>query len=189
VAIPVTRTFTINVWGSSSKLVHCEHCSKDYLYVVKRRGQGDGSCVIFLDEDGALQRASQLANANLQRSLNAAVEVVPCPGCGWIQTDMQAVARSQHLPRLKIAGWLLVIGLVIPLLVLLATWSRPANDPRRIPLMVEITIATGLQLLAAVICLMGRSIACASYDPNSEDIEVRLAKGLERGVMLADRTS
>jgi hypothetical protein len=189
VVIPLPQTLAINVWGSAHKLVHCEYCSKDYIYGVKRRGQGEGTCVIYLDEEWVTQRATRLANADLQRSLNAAVEVAPCPGCGWIQTDMLVVARSQHLPRLRIAGSVLLIGLVISVLVFFGVWSRPANDPRRNSLMVEITIVAVLHALAAAICLKGRSIACASYDPNSEDVEFRKARGLERGAMLADLKS
>jgi hypothetical protein len=122
-----------------------------------------------------------LAERNLRKALEKAVEVVPCPACGWIQSDMQALARSQYRPRWRIAGISLLVALCIPSLMLLGAVQTGPNEPLRVRLIVEILTIMVLQFTAGVGLLVGRAL---HYDPNGEDVEVRLQKGRARAVLL-----
>ncbi len=184
--IPIAKTFTAASWGSAFKLVQCEQCVKVYVYRVKRRGQGEGTSPLFLDDEGAQNRATQRAACELQKELDSAIDVVPCPACGWIQSDMQALARRQHLPRLKIAGIALLIALLVPSLMLLAAITKPPEEPVSTRMFVEVLVIMLVQFATGVALLLGRSLAAEHYDPNSEDVEGRLQKGRGRAALLDD---
>lgn len=183
-AIPIAKFYSAASWGSASKVVQCEHCRKTFAYLVRRRGQGEGTSPLFLDNEGAQQRAAQLAQRDLRNALDKAVEVVPCPACGWIQSDMQALARRQYRPRWKIAGISLLVGLCIPSLMLLGAVQTGPNEPLRVRMVVEILTIMVLQFTAGVGLLVGRALRAEHYDPNGEDVEARLKKGRARAVLL-----
>jgi hypothetical protein len=184
--IPIAKTFTTSFWGSACKIVQCDQCKKEYVYQVKRRGQGEGTSVLFLDENGALNRATQRANRDLQKALDSAIEIVPCPACGWIQPEMQILARRQYLSRMKIAGFVVLLTLFFPCLMLLVTLTDPADEPVPPRLVIEIIVLGLVQILTAVALLWGRSLACKHYDPNSGDVEIRLQKGRELAILVDD---
>jgi hypothetical protein len=97
---------------------------------------------------------------------------------------MKALARRQYLPRLKIAGISLLVGLIIPSLILLAALRKEPNEPLRLGLVLETLAVLLVQLVTGAALLAYRSSACECYDPNSEDVEERLQKGRARAVLL-----
>lgn len=183
--IPIARVYEAKTAGSAVKRVQCENCSTTFVYSVKRMCTGGGMGIAFLDDEGAQQRAQQEAARALKKALDAAIEVVPCPRCGWIQADMKALARRQHLPRLKIAGLaLLVLSFIYLILIAIIgigvqlPVDRPAAD-----LQGDLVF---LIAVAGVTLLLGRIMACQQFDPNDEDVELRLQKGRDRAMLLSD---
>jgi hypothetical protein len=108
--------YTSTVRASTLKPVHCEGCGAYYLYKMERQGQGTGSSVLFLDNEGARQRASDEATANARELLREGFDCVPCPKCGSYQHYMLDRLKSEHHRWLGVLGVALVIlGLLAPL--------------------------------------------------------------------------
>jgi uncharacterized membrane protein YebE (DUF533 family) len=106
--IPIGREYTATMSASCTKAATCEKCAEDYLYKVEREATGSGSSILFLDNQGASQRAESAARKNLENALEKAVDAVPCPSCGWLQKNMVGQLKWSR------ANWvfwgLLVIG-------------------------------------------------------------------------------
>lgn len=111
--IPIGRSYTATVQGSVLKSNRCEKCGAEYVYEIERSATGSGSSLLFLDNDGAEERAATSARDKLYDKLESAVDAVACPSCGWYQRDM-----ARHLKRQSV-----VIALVLGLpLVAIASW-------------------------------------------------------------------
>lgn len=108
--------YTSTVTGRAIRAVRCEQCGHEYYYLVQRKGTGTAEgFLLFNDPDGmGAAEAERVARAVVSRELAAAVEVVPCPGCGRIQAAMIEEARVRHL------AWLRVLALVVFALVFIA---------------------------------------------------------------------
>src|SRR5262245_56923158 len=85
------RRATAILLGQTPKVVRCEACGKSYAYQLTRTGHGaaDG----YSEDSYSLAR--QRAEADLQRLLASGVEAVPCPACGWYQSNMIPQARRR----------------------------------------------------------------------------------------------
>lgn len=93
--IPYAVVFKATVHGSVPKLVECEQCQFEYVYVVTRTAEAEQTSSLFFDTGGR-EEAEQRAAAYLQEGLDQACEVVPCPKCGWVQEHMVERARELH---------------------------------------------------------------------------------------------
>lgn len=117
-SIPLGMKYTSTVSGSIAKHVQCEQCSEEYVYIAERQASGEGSSALFLDNQGGKQRAADRAVKSLQKSLEKAVEPVPCIGCGWLQSDMVAEAKRRHHRWMLYVGCtLLAVGVLLGVLV------------------------------------------------------------------------
>ncbi|MGL4514858.1 MAG: TerB family tellurite resistance protein [Lacipirellulaceae bacterium] len=70
--------------------------------------------MLFLDNEGAQERARVGAEAKLQKELAAAVDWVPCPDCGWYQSDM--CEKSKRF-RNRLGIGVCVLGAVVTAVV------------------------------------------------------------------------
>jgi hypothetical protein len=96
--------------ASEWKTVCCEHCPGEYAYKVTREATGTGRSVLFLDNDGAKERARQEAEENIARALDKAVEPVWCPECGSYQADMFSTVRMNRVILWYFLAFLFVVG-------------------------------------------------------------------------------
>ncbi|MFO0965463.1 MAG: hypothetical protein U0793_07735 [Gemmataceae bacterium] len=183
-AIPIARIVYASAVGSAAKIVSCETCGKKYVYEVRRLSQGQAIHLISSEGEGAKALAQRIAAHDLKKQLDAAIEVVPCPACGWIQADMLPTARRRHLRRVKILGIFILLGLVLPLVMTVGAVFWPPNARAAEEIVDEsILWAAGLLAVGAGI-LIWRAMACKHYDPNGEDLDKRLAEGRQRGQLL-----
>ncbi|MFI5380719.1 MAG: hypothetical protein ACHRHE_15580 [Tepidisphaerales bacterium] len=95
--------------GRAIKSATCERCGTEYFYdlrrvIVSERWGGTA--------DAAEKRTQEAATARLQRTMDHDTDVVPCPQCGWIQTEMV------HDLRRRSYRWLLGLALIPSGLVL-----------------------------------------------------------------------
>jgi hypothetical protein len=148
--------------------------------------KGEGVSTLFLDDRRAQAFAARQAKQRLRHALDQAVDVVPCPSCGWIQAIMKDSARGLHLRRVRIAGVMLLSLLIVPLLMFIGAITMPPNEQATTWDFVEITIIMVLLLGGGGGMLVARAMACKQYDPNDCDVESRLRSGRERAVLLAD---
>jgi hypothetical protein len=91
------KEYTSYTWGDVDKFVHCEKCGTDYVYRAFRNVVATAMSLYFLENQGASERAQERAQNKLDRTLESAVEPVPCPSCGRFQKDMVREARRRHL--------------------------------------------------------------------------------------------
>jgi tellurite resistance protein len=105
IPIPYGQRYTSRVSGSVTKLCRCEACSEEYLYTAKRKVSASGSSFLWLDNDGARERAISGAQGQIQAALAMAVDPVACPNCGWFQADMLSQLKRRRLT------WVLCVAL------------------------------------------------------------------------------
>ena len=124
VLIPTGANHTATATGSVIKKVRCEHCSVEYVYRMERKVTGRGYSPIFLDNDGASDRAQDSARQKLGEEIDKGTDIVPCPSCGWLQNNMVRKLKKQ---------WILITLLVWPVTLQRATLSHaaPARMVRR----------------------------------------------------------
>src|SRR5262245_28452231 len=53
IPIPTGVDYTSTVTGSVLKQVRCEQCNLEYLYEMTRSARGEGTSLLFLDNEGA----------------------------------------------------------------------------------------------------------------------------------------
>jgi hypothetical protein len=177
--IPVGMDYTATVQGSAIKLVQCEQCQQEYLYQMTRSAFGESRSVLFLNMEGAKDRAANKAQELLRQKLEKTCDPVPCPACGWYQQNM--VARARYL-RYKwmstLAIAMLPIGLILGLAGGIMTGIHD-RDPDSIPFFV-IAIIWGIAavaLLALPSLVAIRIWLRRRFDPNLGNVEERKTLG------------
>jgi len=159
------------------KVARCEGCGRSYAYEVKRTGHGTAE-----SDSEAFRRASE----NLQKALAIGVEVIPCPACGWYQSNMIPKARRLHRRWMLNVGACLTLGLVLPAVIgSVINSSLVFKGQEHIPW--PIFFATLVCLFAVGIAMCARwSHLAARYDPNDEDVEARKLYGQSRARLLSE---
>jgi tellurite resistance protein len=113
IPIPYGTRYTARVKGSVSKRCRCESCATDYLYTAQREASAQGMSLLWLDNEGAEDRASAGARQQITQKLAKAVDPVACPACGWFQTDMRRLLKRRRL------NWMLWVSLPVAFVCLL----------------------------------------------------------------------
>ncbi len=178
--IPVGSKHAAWLIARAAKTVHCEKCDIVYAYEVTRHGTGEAFNPLFLAGEAAQKKCEEDAVKDVQRKLDQAIEVVPCPGCGWISEEMWGEARRLHLRRVKFAAIALLCALVIPFFMLYAATCQTDGEPVSSRMIIECVAMILFQVALAIGMLVGRGIACRGYNPNDEPVDLRLSKGRAR---------
>ena len=99
VPIPVFWTqYTATRYGSVLKIVPCENCSTEYVYMMEREGSGVGTSMYMLNNEGAADHATSAADDTLKSVLENDFDPVPCPVCGHYQRYMfQKLRETKRL--------------------------------------------------------------------------------------------
>lgn len=184
--IPLGTFYTVTRFGSTYKVVECEQCTQRYAYQVRAAAEGYGTSPLYLDNQGAKDRAERQASFALECALRRAVEVVPCPECGWIQKDMQPLARHRHYRRLRIVAFLLLSGLILPLVFVIGIIFWPPNPQVRADMLQDAAFFTVVFGLTGGGLLWWRASACKRFDANATELEGRLALAAQRAVIVTD---
>ena len=184
--------YTATVIGRVVKLVACEDCHTEYVYVLEREGVGAGNSVYGMSVHGLNEdpgdHAVQAARDTLQQYLENDFDPVPCPICGHYQKFM--------FPKLyRPAAWIQIIRLVSLMLgcltavVATLSWAfvyldRPGNHALGRLGMTSALFA----ILGSIFFVLGvveRSRA-SRFNPDTEDQQVRIEKGRSRAVTRAE---
>ena len=183
--IPYARQYHSSVRGSALKQVNCEECNYEYFYIVEREGEGSGTSMLFLDNEGAAGRAEAQAAADLQDTLRRAVDLVPCPQCGRYQANMFRKARRLY------RRWLLVLGAVLTFgvgtvggIAAIANQQGADRGSNFAPtpffeIVIAFLVALGIAMMIA------KAITSARYDPNTQDQDERRQLGQSRALSRA----
>lgn len=158
--IPLGRQVTAWKSGAAFKYVDCEKCGQRYVYLLARKGTGNGFSVLWLDNNGATQRAFDQAEQNLNRLLQKGVDPAPCPHCGRIQTHMFKWSRPFYNRWMKRAAYALL--LLSPLLFIANAFLRKKGlPPHSAGLVAAIVFCCGGAMLAY------RAVRAMIWDPNT----------------------
>jgi hypothetical protein len=114
VPIPYAKSYRSTVTGRAPKFVVCDQCGLEYVYILEAEGTGEGTSLLFLDNEGAKARSNAEAEAQMRATLEQACAVVPCPRCFRVQQHMIPKARAEYHPWLKkLAFWGLVLAPIL----------------------------------------------------------------------------
>jgi hypothetical protein len=188
--IPIVVVWTnYTAWrnGRVLKLVLCENCSTEYVYVLEREGTGTGTSVYFLNDDGARDHAMSAADDSLRDYLQNDFDPIPCPACGHYQKFMfpKLMSHPVWIGFAK-AALLLVGGLaLVSVLYWGVSYAQRPDDHALWRLAGTAAGVVVAGLLVGSLSAIERA-RVRSFDPNTEDQQTRIAKGKERAVPRAE---
>jgi uncharacterized protein (DUF697 family) len=176
--IPYAMSYNSTVRGRAVKQVTCEGCRLEYVYMVERTGSGEGTSVLFLDNEGAAGRAEQAAVREVEQKLAEAVDVVPCPGCGRVQLHMFARAARDRYGWCTTAAVAAVVVAVIAGVVAAVGTTAQMSDRT----LTVVGGVAGAAVLTAVLLLVYAARGRAQFDPNDWPAEQRFQLAADRAV-------
>lgn len=189
VPIPVFWTeHTATRKGRAVKVVPCENCSTEYVYILEREASGVGTSVYALNDEGAASHAQSAAGDTLKEVLKNDFDPVPCPVCGHYQRYMFPKLReTKGMGVVVLTIALLMVGAIAALGTVKCTLDylqeRGEADFRNM-------ITAGSVLL--VVCLVGLGLSILNnrqirrFDPNVSDQQARIAIGRSRAITRAE---
>jgi hypothetical protein len=167
IPIPIGAKHVAAVKGAVWKVVACAHCQQRYAYLLELEATGEYHDLLFLDGEGAAERARVKAEQNLLQKSRNVVLPVPCPNCGFYQDEMSRQLKEEaNINPLQVAGVMVALSSLIPL----------AFDITYIWVLTIVLAIAGLTPLA-----YGYVIAFR-FDPNAGDPESRKAQGRSHAV-------
>lgn len=178
--IPIGQTITAQVSGSCIKHVCCANCQTDFVYVAQRTGGGQGSSLLFLDNEGAKERAEGHAVKNLETELEKAVDPVPCPNCFRYQDDMVEELKKKYLGWTENIDLVLFVVFIVAAIALAIQWSSFVPKAWIIALS---AIGIVLSLGGVLGLIYYRKIHRQEYDPNEDSIQTRSAISRDRAML------
>jgi hypothetical protein len=189
VPIPVFWTkYTATMHGRVLKLVPCENCATEYVYVLEREGSGVGTSVYLLNDEGARGHATSAAGDTLQSYLENDFDPVPCPACGHYQRYMfpkLLETKSLWGPAIMLVVLLLGCLDAVSALYWSVAYLQHPNDHA----LGRMALAWSTLLLLCLIGFglwLGKKVRIRRFDPNLEDQQARITKGRSRAVTRAE---
>jgi hypothetical protein len=154
----------------------------DYVYQIERSALGQGSSVLFLDNEGAARRAQERAEQQMAYKLKTEIDAVPCPKCGWYQKPMVDLVRRQYRRWMKVLGvWLVALTFPVICTGTIIIVEREGSGQPTISLPVFLTLIAAFPVAGVALILARRG-----YDPNTQEATVRIEIGKSRGMLRAD---
>lgn len=172
--------YTATVHGKVFKLVPCEHCNIEYVYVLEREGIGAGTSVYGLNDQAAEANAESGANEALEQYLANDFDPIPCPSCGHYQKFMfpKLMETQSPWPILARIGTLAIVlfSLTNVTLSAFSYFIQPRDH-----VLERLTISC---LIFLISCSIGIALVVAdgrrkrNFDPNMiEHQQSRIDKG------------
>lgn len=182
------RNYTTIVNGRILKLVPCENCATEYVYVLEREGRGFGTSVYALNNEGARDHSMSAADETLREYLANDFDPVPCPVCGHYQRYMFPKLnemKSLWGPFAKVV--LLVIGCLdaVSAMYWSVAYLQQASDHALGRMIATWTLLAVLSVIGIGLAVVERSKA-RRFNPNAEDQQARISRGRNRALTRAE---
>ncbi len=161
IPIPLGERYEATLHGSTWKMVQCVKCGEEYVYRMERSAAATGVNVLWLDSEGAIDRARKKAKEKLKRTLDAECDPVPCPQCDMYQPDMVCLLRSRKLLTLR--NYSLIVFLSHMMFAGIALFANPGRYGQ---LKICLMPPWGLIWMAALALLIYTVIVRRTLDPN-----------------------
>ncbi|HEY7428293.1 MAG TPA: hypothetical protein VH682_28930 [Gemmataceae bacterium] len=188
IQIPIIWTkYTATVRGRVLKLVPCENCATEYVYVLEREAEGVRTRVYLTNGGEAADDAAAAADDTLRQYLENDFDPVPCPVCGHYQRHMfpKLYESPAWLPVVRLAA---VVGgsvtAVVALYETLTYLQRLGGDALG-RMAVAWAVLAAFVLIVVVLGVVERS-RDRRFDPNAGDPQARIAEGQRRAVTRAE---
>ncbi|HEY7158424.1 MAG TPA: hypothetical protein VH575_31055 [Gemmataceae bacterium] len=189
IPIPVVWTkYTATVRGRVLKLVPCESCATEYVYVLEREGEGVGTSVYLTNEGGAADHAVAAADETLHQYLENDFDPVPCPACGQYQRYMFPKLLETQSPWAALAMVAALLAGAISAVSAVYWGLIYLGQPTETALW---RLGASCAVLAAA-GLVGVGLSAAErarvrrFDPNTGDRRTRIEAGRRRAVTRAE---
>jgi hypothetical protein len=163
------------VEGRTTKVVKCEKCEQRYAYELKRCAPTK-ECLPHV-----------LANG---------IEAIPCPACGWYQSNMLSRARELHRRWMANVGICLIVGIIpagfIGLMINTENGKYPVVESvanGTAPPIPWPIFGAGLacMLAAGIGMFIWRRLLAQMSNPNDDDVEARKRYGQSRAILLSEQ--
>jgi hypothetical protein len=137
------------------------------VYAVDRTCTEGGFSPLFLDNQGARDRAEAAARKALQVKLEKAVDPIACPKCEWYQADMVRVAGQRRTVWLvALAVFTAVAGVATAFVAFVV--HRNSKEPWYSRELATTWHVAAIFLLVAAACLVVRQLIRNNWNPNSD---------------------
>jgi hypothetical protein len=182
--VPYALTYYVRETGRLPRVVRCEQCDREYVYFLKRAGEGEGTSLLFLENAEAKERAARKARAELEAALAVGVDPVPCPRCGWYQAHMVPEARSRRHPSLwYVAGLGLMVAIIFGAIAIIVPNGHQVD-----PDFARVARSGGWVGVAGAVLAVGawawRWRLAGLYDPNDAPAADRVAVGQAKAMTI-----
>ncbi len=144
------------VTGTRAKEVICEKCQFAYVYTITRHSTGALS--------SPTGKQYETVEHQLEVLLHTSIDPVPCPSCGWMQTDMIPIAKATYRTWMNSVGGILLTASVAGMFLSLLTFAVSATQVGRAEIGVSVALLVGSLSLYA-----SRAYLVLRFDPNAID--------------------
>jgi hypothetical protein len=160
---------TGTVTGSRAKTVKCEKCQFDYVYMVTCKATGSLS--------SPTGKEHHTVNHTLDVMLDNAIEPIPCPACGWLQSGMIPITKARYKRWMILAGNVTLMVAIVGMGLGLATITDKSNLAGKW----ELTWSA-LLLVVSIGLYAGRAYLASQFDPNAIAPEIQKAIGQQLSI-------
>ena len=161
-------TTTAYQFHQASRQVTCERCGQKFGYAFTRRGVGSSYSPYGLGSKSGEVHAERTAAQQAAERTHTEAELVPCPGCGWVNEDAIRQFRAGQYRGLLTYGLLLsIVSLAVAGVMVFLTTNGAIQNGRDIEF--TRTLAAwvgGVGLATAVFLIALRTWRLSRIQPN-----------------------
>ena len=162
----VAREIATNVVGQRLEAVTCETCGTAYYYELTRVGLGKASAVYFIGQRAASDRAAAAAEQDLSKRLDREAEMVPCPKCHWVNSDLVQRYRRRQYRRAPLLIVILGVAGFVAAPLIATGLSEVVGYNSRVPSFAMMAVLAVCLLSPAWVLLVRRALR-QRIDPNA----------------------
>lgn len=157
--------FETSQTGTQLAGVECEQCRCQYYYELTRIGSGTATAAYGLGKTSAEASSQLQSEVELQERLSEEAELVPCPECHWINTELvEGYRRSRYRWAVPLAAGIAFCGTVAALISAAFLWNGLAADRGALPYV--LIGGPGISIAIGAVIVLIRNLLRSRIRPN-----------------------